>query len=981
MKPLAEVCQMDILQKRQNASIPARFILTILFVSVTVLGGYAQTVSWSDSFQNGMPAGTDHCLKWTAFLDQLGNKKFVSVKFSGSQDPIGKTISDPAAATELAKLLYERRPGVVTINGDNWVVTTCGISSCGAPSVALSWNGNIDGCLCEDQYAIKPHTGGLQWGGLNSISCDAVSQDFALEFNSGVSIKADGPTTLCQGENVTLEASTDICQGGPYTYKWSTGETTPAILVSSAGDFFVTVYGPDLSCNGMSETVHVTVTDISLTVTEQFTLCDEAVTLSASGTSTGGTDPTVNKYCLFDIAGGDCSFTTNLCDDQYRKVVNESFSQILPAAKPSKIIVRLYYGQVAGQSEFNFYINGRWIESYTEIDAPRSCVTGAQYPRSFSFSAEDLDGWDLSADKNVTVQISTDNGEIYFAGIVVETEMPGETYSWSPVDGLLSSPFTATPLAKPSATTNYTVTYTDASGCHKSADVLVTVKCSTIPCKELTVPVAENCLVSVSPDMLYDGTVPAGMTFVADPPAPYGVGIHKISITATLDNVVSSCIAVLTVTDNIKPTITVQDISVQNDPGQCYATVDLLDPLTRPVLSDNCSVSFDKLTKDKDDNQFYGVTSVIWTVTDANGNMQTATQKVTVTNATPAIASVVASSTSVSVNVPVTLTTTYSDNNVTTATIDWGDGSALQTVSNPETGFAVSHAYSSSGSYSAKITLTDACEASTYAYQSIVVLNQLGASVSGSGWFESPAGAYLKDKRAAGKASFAFTASIRSYSDLPAGRASFDFRTGNLRFRSTEYQWLVIDGKTARLKAYGIVSNTPGYEILISMVQQVKGTDPKPKGKKPPKQKDLIRVRISDPFGIVIYDTQLGSPDDAVPTTSMGGGSIEVEEATSTFSQTYESPVASSFGEESTSAYPNPFTDWVEVQFNSGSQENVIIELLDLAGKTVFNEVFPASIDGSYSFNIPENTNDQPGVYILTIKQGKKVNILRVVRN
>ena len=71
----------------------------------------------------------------------------------------------------------------------------------------------------------------------------------------------------------------------------------------------------------------------------------------------------------------------------------------------------------------------------------------------------------------------------------------------------------------------------------------------------------------------------------------------------------------------------------------------------------------------------------------------------------------------------------------------------------------------------------------------------------------------------------------------------------------------------------------------------------------------------------------------------------------------------------------------MEIEYAASSKEDVVIQLLDLAGKVVYNEVFPVSEDGSYSLDIPENGSDQPGIYILTIKQGKKAKILRVVRN
>src|SRR6185295_17963626 len=51
-----------------------------------------------------------------------------------------------------------------------------------------------------------------------------------------VSIAASGPTTICQGGNVTLTANP---AGG--TYLWSNGATTRAITVNAAGNYSVTL--------------------------------------------------------------------------------------------------------------------------------------------------------------------------------------------------------------------------------------------------------------------------------------------------------------------------------------------------------------------------------------------------------------------------------------------------------------------------------------------------------------------------------------------------------------------------------------------------------------------------------------------------------------------------------------------------------------------------------------------------------------------
>ena len=63
-----------------------------------------------------------------------------------------------------------------------------------------------------------------------------------------------------------------------------------------------------------------------------------------------------------------------------------------------------------------------------------------------------------------------------------------------------------------------------------------------------------------------------------------------------------------------------------NDPGQCYATVTLVNPVT----SDNCGVL--SVTNDAPATFPVGTTTVTWTVNDIHGNVKTCQQTVTVTD-------------------------------------------------------------------------------------------------------------------------------------------------------------------------------------------------------------------------------------------------------------------------------------------------------------------------------------------------------------
>ncbi len=969
----------------------ARKTMLGLFLSSMTFFVSGQTLTWTDSFVQGQAPTAAQCQNWSNFLSQLSGKNFASVTLSGTFDETGKTIADATVANALANLLSTGTPGTVYFGNEYWTVTTCGSGACGTPSIALSVNGNKSECDCFDTYAVRPHATNSNWGGVNTSSCSGVSQTMTLEFNSGISILASGPTSICQGGSVVLTASTAICSA-PYSYLWSNGATTESITVTEPGSYSVTVTSSD-GCSGTSSATAVSMSTVSVSAGDDVTICSDPVQLSATGASAGGTDVQVNKLCLYDAPGGsgNCTFTNDLCTEGAELLVNASYSQSITVANPVELRYLLYYSPYSFISTFNFKLNGQQIGSFVETNPTGTCTPAnyGQYPRTIAFAREQfISYWNVGGDNLLTVEIIADQSGVYFAGIAAEVLTSNVSYSWSPAAGLTDAGI-QNPIASPTETTTYTVTYTNGDGCTATDQVMVTVDCNTAPvavCRPVTVEADANCEAIVGASAFDGGsTSPLGspISFSVSPAGPYAVGETGITLTVTDSNGQSStCTSTLTVTDTTPPSIAaLSDIVVVNDAGSCSATVNLEAPQT----SDNCEV--DLISNDQTDNIFPGGETVVtWTVTDIHGNQQTATQKVTVTNDPPVINSVTASASTVATNAPVTLTVSYDDNNATTASIEWGDLSDPEEVAGPPNTFDVSHSYSAAGSYSVTVTINDMCDATvTYVYESIVVAeeNQVGA-VKGHGWFYSKPGYYLKNRRAAGKAQFEFEAENNNGGNVPEGSISFRFRAGKISFRSTQLESLLVDGQNAFLTGSGRLNGVNGYGILIGMVdEQSKNKsadswfDKKIRrsgdhGKNP----DRIRVKIWDADGIVVYDTQAASPDNAIATTDLGGGSIQVG---SDFSEIFEDGVAASFEEGSTSVYPNPFQDWLSAHFTSGSNENINLQLMDLTGKLVFSQDYPVSEDGSYTLDLPEGKS-AGGLYILKIRQGRSVEFLRVIR-
>ena len=104
----------------------------------------------------------------------------------------------------------------------------------------------------------------------------------------------------------------------------------------------------------------------------------------------------------------------------------------------------------------------------------------------------------------------------------------------------------------------------------------------------------------------------------------------------------------------------------------------------------------------------------------------------------------------------------------------------------------------------------------TRTYRYVVVYDPLGGFVTGGGWFESPAGAVRSVPTATGKATFGFISKYKKDADVPIGNTEFVFQTVDLKFRSTDYDWLVVTGSNyARFKGTGTINGQGGFKFLI----------------------------------------------------------------------------------------------------------------------------------------------------------------------
>ena len=427
----------------------------------------------------------------------------------------------------------------------------------------------------------------------------------------------------------------------------------------------------------------------------------------------------------------------------------------------------------------------------------------------------------------------------------------------------------------------------------------------------------------------------------------------------------------IVIDDVTDPTIAVgADITVANADGLCGRIVSFSDP----VVDDNCGAPVltrtDQSGLNSGDEFPVGETVISYQAEDAAGNIATASFTVTVTNAEPEITSVTAPIDPQPVGSPVTVNIAFNDNNVISGSIDWGDGSSSGGSINGHT-LSAQHTYFSAGVYTLQVLVTDACQkTASAAYQYLVLYDPSGGFVTGGGWFTSPPGAYTLAPEATGKASFGFVSRYRKGSNIPEGNTDFQFQAGGLKFKSTEYEWLVIAGHKAMYKGVGDLNGSPGYGFLISAVDGDRKSASTP---------DKFRIKIWDAAEAVVYDNQLGSPDDAEATLMLGGGSIVIHDGKSTSSATTSGGTPVSARESSTTAFPNPFTESITLLFNSLQQENLDVQLIDVTGKPVYEKTHRFNENGIYSLELNGN---QPasGVYMLKVNQGRTVEYLRMIK-
>ncbi len=457
----------------------------------------------------------------------------------------------------------------------------------------------------------------------------------------------------------------------------------------------------------------------------------------------------------------------------------------------------------------------------------------------------------------------------------------------------------------------------------------------------------------------------------------YNIGEVSVVVTATdVNGNVTTADATAFVSDNLPPFITkLKKIIVGNDPGVCEAQVEL----SKPFVTDNCGVA--ALSSDAPAVFPIGTTNVTWTATDESGNTSNAIQQVTVTNDPPVISAISGPDQPVMVGSSLQVTAQIIDNNLTGATIDWGDGFVSDGTIDNGTISGV-HEYLTAGTFNIALVVVDACgEEDNETLENIMVIDPKSAFVSGAGYFNSPAGAFKPNPEKEGRFIFGFIAKYLPKYDVPQGHTVFYFRAGHLLFLSQGYDWLMVDGATAEFKGYGVVLKEGRYNFQVKMVDAHFDSHDK-------FVKDAISVKIWNEKG-VLYN------NDITPVTR---GYIKVHKNsnrkgfnTARIAETVADPddevtvpdlkeLIAMYSEIEFGVYPNPFKASTRISYTSEITSWTSVKVYDLQGREE-SQIFDGETEGgeTYSWDYVPKESTPNGVYLLRIDNGARSKVERLI--
>ncbi|NBU70864.1 MAG: hypothetical protein EBS53_05345, partial [Bacteroidetes bacterium] len=322
-------------------------------------------------------------------------------------------------------------------------------------------------------------------------------------------VSAGADQTICRGTAAALTAT------GGATYLWSTGATTPTIVVLPTATTAYSVLVTDAAGCSVRDTVVVSVLQVSgvQAGADQVVCPGGSVTLSASGavqyfwspsaglSSVTSPNPVATPGVTTDYVVTGLNSNGCITRDTVRVVVNPS--AVVTVADHA---VTFCSGSTAGaQLEATGGVSYSWSPA-TGLSNPSMANPVATPTVTTTYTVTGTDANGCTDTSTVTVYVPRVVGgasRLACSGQPISLSVgfdgrPGTQlfYQWSPATGL-DNPFSATPVAQLSSSIIYTVVVTTDDGCQLSTTVRVLVSPSPVVDAGVDVAIAPGDSVSL----------------------------------------------------------------------------------------------------------------------------------------------------------------------------------------------------------------------------------------------------------------------------------------------------------------------------------------------------------------------------------------------------------------------------------------------------------------------------------------------------
>jgi uncharacterized protein (DUF2141 family) len=465
------------------------------------------------------------------------------------------------------------------------------------------------------------------------------------QFGCTVVAAMTGEDVSCTGANDGAASVNLDNAAPPFAFEWSNGETTATIANLSPGTYTVTVID-DNACEVVGSVTIEEPAVVNVNATATGLTAANANDGTASANPTGGTAP----FTYLWSNGETAATITGLPSANYTVIVTDAngctAAQTIPVAPFGCALVAdvnlnhvSCFGANDGQatvtlngglSPFDYaWSNGETTATISNLSPGTYSVTVydvVNCPAIATVTVLEPNPLEVEMTELANADCGINNGLVTVVAMG-GTPDPDYTYTWSNGE--------TTPSITNLAPGTYTVSIGDANDCQEILAIEVELNDDEAPnavTKNITVPVDASGNAAITPDMIDDGSTDncaiESMSLDVSSFDCSTLGDHEVTLTVVdLAGNSSSAQATITVADNTKPAVLVQDITVSLDEnGKASITPAMVDNGS----SDNCGTLELSLDVSAFTCSNVGENAVVLTVTDASGNSNAGTAIVTV---------------------------------------------------------------------------------------------------------------------------------------------------------------------------------------------------------------------------------------------------------------------------------------------------------------------------------------------------------------